>query len=102
MINNIQKIERALAFAKEVNLNDEQVKELMAMVLGLVNFKITVPWTQPVTTPNWPGQIGPAYLGDTIITYGVCEGGSILGQSCACSPRGQPHSDDCKAMGINA
>lgn len=56
MNTNIQKIERALAFAKEVNLTDEQVKELMAMVLGLVNLKFNVIPSTPIMpyTPSWP------------------------------------------------
>lgn len=123
-MNNILKIERALAFAKELNLTDEQVKELMAMVLGLVNFKFNttpstpiVPW-QPQPFPSWPNGIGtggPIYPGDTIITYGVAPaptsvdvvkamngimGSSFFGlntQGCACSPVGQPHHDNCKA-----
>lgn len=122
-MNNIQKIERALAFAKEVNLTDEQVKELMAMVLGLVNLKFNitpptpiVPWTPQPGTPMWPNGIGtggPLYPGDTIITYGIAPGSTdvvqvmngIMGDSffglnthgCACSPVGQPHNEACKA-----
>ena len=101
MNTNIHKIERALAFAKEVGLNDEQVKELMAMVLGLVNLKFSsipatpiVPWI-PNTTPGYPG----IYPGDTIISYGVVpvdtDPNSVTW--CACAPRGQPHSDSCKS-----
>lgn len=67
-MNNIFKIERALVFAKEVNLNDEQVKELIAMVLGLFNFKLNIqpqqPPVVPWVTPGWPND------GTTII-YGI-------------------------------
>lgn len=105
-MNNIQKIERALAFAKEMNLTDDQVRELMAMVLGLINLKLTpatpiVPWVP--NTPNWPGIGGPGYPGDTIITYGIApaSAGSLFDGinrlGCACSPVGQPHHDNCKA-----
>ena len=105
-MNNIVKIEHALAFAKEVGLNDEQVKELMAMVLGLVYFKISTPastggWPHIVPfspgTPIWPNGIGP---NDAQITVTNQEPKLFFGintMGCACSPLGSPHSDNCKA-----
>jgi hypothetical protein len=105
----IEKCERGLALAKELGLNDNQTKELMALILELPYFKfnlnppVTVPATPIVpwipNTPTWPGIGGPVYPGDTIITYGVAPGSTDFGgiTLCACSPVGQPHSDSCKS-----
>lgn len=73
----IAKIERALAFAKELGLNDQQTKELMAMILELSYFKLLesapivqpMPWTLPLspTYPQWdPNQ--PFRIGDIVST----------------------------------
>jgi hypothetical protein len=105
----ILKIERALAFAKELGLNDNQTKELMALVLELPYFKLNLP-SQPITqplpwiapnTPMWPNGFstdGPVYPGDTIITYSVCPPRPDIQSinTCACSSA-KEHSDSCKA-----
>lgn len=74
----ILKIERALEFAKELGLSDNQTKELMAMILELPYFKLleSTPITRPEppftiplspTYPNWdPNQ--PFRVGDITVT----------------------------------
>ena len=66
-MTTIERLEKALAFAKELNLNDNQTKELFSLILEPA-FKITwtptqptmVPFTvpsvpaQPWNTPQWP------------------------------------------------
>ena len=61
----ILKIERALAFAKELNLNDNQTRELMALILEVPTIKWNIG-----TSPSWPNiQPMPWNPGDhTIIT----------------------------------
>lgn len=93
----VLKIERALAFAKEVGLNDKQVKDLMAMILDLPNFQFEFLRTQPAAIPiTQPSPWMPQYPNDTII----CTPPTVS-WNCSCSPIGQYHSDDCKALGIN-
>jgi hypothetical protein len=87
----IEKIERALALAKELGMNDYQTKELISLVIEVPFLKITtppqtVPWTAPNTIPwmppaQWGGQLPP---NTTLI-------------NCACSPDGYNHADSCKA-----
>lgn len=55
-MNNIEKLERALAMAKDLNFTDKQVEELIALIFSLPITRIT--WQQPVTLPYVP------YIGD--------------------------------------
>lgn len=86
----LEKIERALALAKELSFTDQQTRELMSLVLDLPITKIIahpltfpniqpLPWISPPYTPPqtfpWdPNTTGP-YIGDgtRITCYGVAE-----------------------------
>lgn len=89
-MNLIEKIERALVLAKELGLNDNQTKELMALILELPYFKLNLntPAINAPHVPIWPTTL-PSYPSDTIITC------------CSCSTFGQPHASSCEAVGIN-
>lgn len=70
-MNLILKIERALAFAKELGMNDNQTKELMALILELSPFKIN--WQFPNTPNSPPISADPVIYPnnrDTIVTWG--------------------------------
>lgn len=60
----LQKLERALDLARDLSMNDQQVKELVTIIIGsapIVPWVPTVPWT-PNTAPSWP-----QWPNDTII-----------------------------------
>jgi hypothetical protein len=112
----ILKIERAVAFAKELGLSDEQTKELMVLILELPNFKMTPIYTPPITQPTpWtpfgptygdcPGIVPPVYTSDPMVISSsdkkyIQTNDNLVG--CSCAPVGRPHDDSCKAYGINA
>jgi len=50
----INKLERALAFAKELNLNDLQTKQLFDLVLENASVKINWVPNQTYPAPAWP------------------------------------------------
>ena len=68
----LEKLERTLALARELGMNDKQVEELMSVVLGLPITRIT--YQQPQTLPFIPWGVGtipntdtPPFPGTTII-----------------------------------
>jgi|SRR5689334_6312063 len=93
----IEKIERALAFARELGMNDVQTKELMLMILEQPYFRITTPPNQTPLPGTIPWIPGTPMWGPNSGDYG-CPG--VLPPNttlCACSPDGVNHSDSCKA-----
>lgn len=73
----VEKLERALALAKELNFNDLQTRELMSVVLDLPITKIIQqgsPWSPniiPWVFPNTPGPIWPILHDETIGPIGI-------------------------------
>jgi len=72
-MTNITKLEQALKFAKDLNLNDEQVRDLVAMIFGLIKPTIfpSIPWAQTIPfvpdsttytpfTVTWGGLANPS------------------------------------------
>jgi len=82
-MTKLERLERALALAKELKFTDLQVEELVSLVLGLPITRINlspaqpiIPWTIP-STPTWPPPNGDSpFTWPTIICQGITSVGT--------------------------